>query len=63
MAEESNQELPGSVSDQNSEEAEPGHGGSPETRRRPAGDDEERGGSEGESSEGTQSTGNPDSAG
>ena len=45
------QPLPGSVSDQNAEEAEPGHGGGDETRRTPA----EGGGS--------QSTGHPDSAG
>ena len=55
------QPLPGSVSDQNAEEAEPGHGGGDETRRTPAeGGDEKSGG---ESGEGSQSTGHPDSAG
>jgi hypothetical protein len=60
-----NQELPGSVSNQNSEEAEPGHGGGPEKRdpSRGGGEGKDRGGSEGESSDGSQSTGNPDSAG
>jgi hypothetical protein len=63
----SEQPLPGSVSNQNSEEAEPGHDGQQETRRppekrggdNPGGDDE----SGGEASEGTQSTGDPRSAG
>jgi len=55
------QPLPGSVSDQNAEEAEPGHGGGGETRRKPAeGGDRKSGG---ESGEGSQSTGHPDSAG
>ncbi len=57
------QPLPGSVSDQNAEEGEPGHDDQQETRRSPGsaggGDDSTSGGS----SEGTQSTGNPDSAG
>lgn len=58
-----NQPLPGSVSDQNAEEAEPGHGDQQETRRPPgsAGGGGERAG--GESGEGSQSTGNPNSAG
>jgi hypothetical protein len=55
------QELPGSVSDQNGEEAEPGHGGGEHARRKGAhGGDPESGG---ESGEGSQSTGHPDSAG
>jgi hypothetical protein len=54
--------LPGNVSDQNAEEQPPEHAGQTETRRRPAGDPEgDRSG--GESSEGSQSTGSPDSAG
>ncbi len=53
--------LPGSVSDQNAEEQPPEHEGQTETRRRGGGNRE--GGSGGESSEGSQSTGNPDSAG
>lgn len=53
--------LPGSVSDQNAEEAEPGHGGGEHARRKGAhGGDEKSGGEAGESS---QSTGHPDSAG
>jgi hypothetical protein len=56
------QPLPGSVSDQNAEE-QPSSAGQQEKRRRPGsgdgGDDSTSGGS----SEGTQSTGNPDSAG
>ncbi|HEX3975761.1 MAG TPA: hypothetical protein VHW96_05820 [Solirubrobacteraceae bacterium] len=55
------QPLPGSVSDQNAEEAEPGHGGGEHARRQGAqGGDPESGG---ESGEGSQSTGHPDSAG
>jgi hypothetical protein len=62
------QPLPGSVSDQNAEEAEPGHGGGEEAeprrgeepRRQHGGGDP---GSGGEAGEGSQSTGNPDSAG
>ena len=56
------QPLPGSVSNQNNEEAEPGHddpGG--ETRRRPPQDDAKPSG--GEAGEGSQSTGDPRSAG
>jgi hypothetical protein len=58
----SEQPLPGSVSNQNNEEAEPGHDGQEETRRSPgaAGGDDESGG---ESGEGSQSTGDPRSAG
>jgi hypothetical protein len=57
------QPLPGSVSDQNNEEGEPGHDDQQETRRKPgsAGGGDES--TSGESSEGTQSTGNPNSAG
>jgi hypothetical protein len=62
------QPLPGSVSDQNAEEAEPGHGGGEPVRRKGAGggnpesggDDRDSGG---EAGEGSQSTGHPDSAG
>ena len=61
------QPLPGSVSDQNAEEAEPGHGGGEHARRRGAGSgDGKAGGDEkagGEAGEGSQSTGHPDSAG
>jgi hypothetical protein len=56
------QPLPGSVSDQNAEE-QPSPDGQQENRRRPdsgdGGDDSTSSGS----SEGSQSTGNPDSAG
>jgi hypothetical protein len=58
------QPLPGSVSDQNAEEAEPGHGGDEPVRRK--GDGASGGGdgdSGGEAGEGSQSTGHPDSAG
>ncbi|HEY3727350.1 MAG TPA: hypothetical protein VGL51_09265 [Solirubrobacteraceae bacterium] len=55
----STQPLPGSVSDQNQEEAEPGHEGSPGSGKGNRPDK----GSGGESGEGSQSTGNPDSAG
>ncbi len=71
--------LPGSVSDQNGEEAEPGHGGGEHARRKGAhgggpdsggdpgsGGDPASGGdagSGGEAGEGSQSTGHPDSAG
>ena len=54
--------LPGSVSNQNNEEAEPGHGAGshkPEQPKRHDGHDEEGG----ESKEGSQSTGDPRSAG
>ena len=59
----SDQPLPGSVSSQNGEEAEPGHGG--ENRNSQAGDRESRGdrGSGGEAGEGSQSTGHPENAG
>jgi hypothetical protein len=70
------QPLPGSVSDQNAEEAEPGHGGGGHARRKVGengeGGDPASGGesgeggdpeSRGESGEGSQSTGHPDSAG
>ena len=59
------QPLPGSVSNQNAEEAEPGHGGGEPVRRKGAGG--ESGGGDGDSGgeagEGSQSTGHPDSAG
>ena len=56
------QPLPGSVSNQNAEEAEPGHGGGDEhTRRKGADGGDEKAG--GEAGEGSQSTGHPDSAG
>jgi hypothetical protein len=67
------QPLPGSISDQNAEEAEPGHGGGEHTRRKGGegsdGADDSEGGkggdpdSGGEAGEGSQSTGHPDSAG
>ncbi len=59
------EQLPGTVSNQNNEEAEPGHGGGPEKRSRASGEKARRGGgdSAGESSEGSQSTGDPNSAG
>ena len=60
------QPLPGSVSDQNAEEAEPGHGGGEPPRRKGTGGDRDSGGdpeSGGEAGEGSQSTGHPDSAG
>ena len=61
------QPLPGSVSDQNAEEAEPGHGGGEHARRKGAGGDPDSGGGDqesgGEAGEGSQSTGHPDSAG
>ncbi len=56
-----NQPLPGSVSNQNGEEAEPGHGGGSETHRKPSDTDEHPSG--GEAGEGSQSTGDPRSAG
>ena len=55
------QPLPGSVSNQNSEEAEPGHGGGDHARGKNAERDRETSG--GEAGEGSQSTGHPDSAG
>jgi hypothetical protein len=57
----SDQPLPGSVSNQNAEEAEPGHGGEGEARRKDATREEKPSG--GEAKEGSQSTGHPDSAG
>jgi hypothetical protein len=57
----SDQPLPGSVSNQNAEEAEPGHGGDEEARKQGA--DRGHRGSGGEAGEGSQSTGHPDSAG
>ena len=62
----SDQPLPGSVSDQNAEEAEPDHGGGDATRKKGSGGESGSGGdpgSGGESREGSQSTGHPDSAG
>ncbi|HEY1568661.1 MAG TPA: hypothetical protein VGF68_16655 [Solirubrobacteraceae bacterium] len=55
------QPLPGSISDQNGEEAEPGHGGGEPVRRKGGGGGDEKFG--GEAGEGSQSTGHPDSAG
>ncbi|MFZ0092143.1 MAG: hypothetical protein WAL63_21770 [Solirubrobacteraceae bacterium] len=57
----SEEPLPGSVSNQNAEEAEPGHSG--QEQGRPPQRDEPDDGSGGESSEGSQSTGSPRSAG
>ncbi len=56
---------PASVSDQNREEAEPGHGGGEQRPETPDAERERSGdtGSGGESGEGSQSTGNPRSAG
>ncbi len=61
----SEEPLPGSVSNQNAEEAEPAHGGGDEHRSRDAGDRDEQTGDRpgGESSEGSQSTGSPHGAG
>jgi hypothetical protein len=58
------QDLPASVSDQNGEEAEPGHDDRAHARR-PAGENGHGGDSAagGESGEGSQSTGDPNSAG
>jgi hypothetical protein len=64
-------DLPGTVSNQNQEEAEPGHGGGSERRTKPgSGSDDAPDSSSGadrpsggEAGEGSQSTGNPDSAG
>jgi hypothetical protein len=55
----SDQPLPASVSDQNGEEAEPGHGAGEEVRKKGAGDPDSGGGA----GEGSQSTGHPDGAG
>lgn len=57
----SDEPLPGSVSNQNGEEAEPGHGGGDEVHRPGAGGGETPSG--GEASEGSQSTGHPSNAG
>jgi hypothetical protein len=61
------QPLPGSVSDQNAEEAEPGHGSGEHARRKGTGRDPDSGGGDqesgGEAGEGSHSTGHPDSAG
>jgi hypothetical protein len=57
------EQLPGTVSDQNAEEQPPEHEGQTETRRRGAGGGAGEGGSGGESGEGSQSTGSPDRAG
>ena len=59
------QPLPGSVSNQNNEEAEPGHDEQAETRRSPgqAGSGHDDDASGGEASEGSQSTGDSHSAG
>ena len=57
----SDERLPASVSDQNGEEAEPGHDGQQERRRPPADAGDDSAG--GESGEGSQSTGHPASAG
>jgi hypothetical protein len=57
----SDQPLPASVSDQNGEEAEPGHGaGHVVRKKRAGGGDPDSGGGAGE---GSQSTGHPGSAG
>jgi hypothetical protein len=64
----SDQPLPGSVSNQNQEEAEPGHDGTSgsgtgerDDQGSASGDRRDKGA--GESGEGSQSTGNPNSAG
>jgi hypothetical protein len=67
----SEEPLPGSVSDQNHEEAEPGHDATSQSPNGAGGDSRSGGDSDagddsrsrGESSEGSQSTGNPRSAG
>jgi hypothetical protein len=56
------QPLPGSASDQNGEE-QPGQSGENETRRRPGSPDGGDDSTGGESSEGSQSTGDPGAAG
>jgi hypothetical protein len=55
------EQLPGNVSDQNAEEQLPEHEGQAEKRRPGADGGDDRSG--GESSEGSQSTGSPSSAG
>jgi hypothetical protein len=59
------EDLPGSVSSQNREEAEPGHGSGRERHQPPDTESDHAGkqGSGGESGEGSQSTGDPRSAG
>ena len=59
------QDLPGSVSSQNREEAEPGHGSGQARRQRPDTEPEhpDTQGSGGEAGEGSQSTGDPRSSG
>jgi hypothetical protein len=59
------QDLPSSVSSQNREQAEPGHGSGQERHQRPDTEPDHAGerGSGGESGEGSQSTGDPRSAG
>ncbi|MFZ0043364.1 MAG: hypothetical protein WAK93_18790 [Solirubrobacteraceae bacterium] len=61
----SEEPLPGSTSDQNAEEAEPGHGGGDETRRKDASDRDERSGDgpSGGAGEDSQATGDPNAAG
>ena len=56
------EQLPGNVSNQNSEEQLPENEDQTESRR-PAGGGDGEGGSGGESSEGSQSTGHPGNAG
>lgn len=56
------QALPGSVSDQNTEE-QPGQNGQDEARKRPGSPDGGDDSTSGKSSDGSQSTGHPDSAG
>jgi hypothetical protein len=56
------QPLPGETSDQNAEE-QPGEEGERETRKRPGSPEGGDEGAGGESGEGSQSTGDPDSAG
>jgi hypothetical protein len=53
--------LPGNVSDQNAEEQPPEHEGQTPNRRKTGGEGD--GGSRGEAGEGSQSTGQPSSAG
>ena len=55
------QPLPGSVSNQNAEEAEPGHGGGDHARGKDAEREDKK--SSGEAGDGSQSTDHPDSAG
>ena len=57
------EQMPGNVSNQNSEEQLPADEGQTETRRPGAGGGESEDGSRGEAGEGSQSTGSPSSAG